>query len=150
MFEKRKIINFFKKIMNTEASPQKMAGSFAIGVYLAFLPLPGLHTVMMFFLKWLFSLNFPVLFIATSINNPWTLIPFYSADYFFGYWLIHNFFGCNPDYYISLEKVFGSGKFCVISFLIGGNVLGIAAALLSYPTVCILFKKFSKNGKADL
>jgi uncharacterized protein len=150
MFEKRKIINFFKKIMNSDASPQKMAGSFAIGVYLAFSPLPGLHTVMMFFLKWLFSLNFPMLFIATSINNPWTLILFYSADYFFGYWLVHTFLGCNPDFCISLAKVFGSGKICVTSFLIGGNVLGIAAALLSYLPIYIIFKKFSKNGKADL
>lgn len=149
-FNKQGIINFFKKIVNAGTSPQKLALSFAIGAYIAFSPFPGLHAVMMFFLNWLLGLNFPILFLATSINNPWTIIPFYSVDYIFGHWLVHNFLGWNPSFCISLEKFFGSGKVCITSFLIGGNVLGIAAALLSYPIVFILFKRFSQNGKACL
>lgn len=145
-----KFLNFLKKILKSGASPKKLAISFCLGVYIAFSPFPGLHAVMMFFFSWLWGLNFPILFFATSLNNPWTLIPFYSTDYFFGYWLIHDVFGWNPDFSISLAKVFGSGKICITSFLIGGNVLGVVSALLCYPLMLLLFTRLSRHSKADL
>ncbi|KKQ10852.1 MAG: hypothetical protein US22_C0051G0006 [candidate division TM6 bacterium GW2011_GWF2_36_6] len=150
MFNKQKILDFFNKILKSGASPQKLAISCSIGIYIAFSPFPLFHAVIMFFMYWLFGLNLPMLFLATSINNPWTLIPFYSTDYFFGYWLVHHVLGWNPDFGISLANVFGSGKICLVSFLVGGNVLGLAAALISYPFASLLFKRLLKSGKADL
>src|SRR3989338_2766075 len=97
---------------------------------------------MMLAFKWFFGLNFPILFIATSFNNPWTMIPFFSFDYIFGYWVTHSLFGLNPSWILSLEKIFGSGKICIWSFIIGGNVLGIVAALASYPYAKLFFTKF--------
>lgn len=150
MLKKQKILNFFNKILKSGSSPQKLAISCCIGIYIAFSPFPGLHAVMMFFIHWLLGLNFPMLFLATSINNPWTLIPFYSTDYFFGYWLVHNIFGWSPDFGISLAKVFGSGKICLVSFFVGGNVLGLAAAIISYPFAIFLFKRLLNPDKADV
>ncbi len=100
------------------ATPKKLALSAAIGVYTAFSPFPGLHTVMMIGFTWLLKLNFPTLFVFTSINNPWTMIPFFSLDYAFGYWFVHNFIGWNPGWTLSLTKIFGSGSICLWSFFI--------------------------------
>ncbi|MBD3272794.1 DUF2062 domain-containing protein [Candidatus Dependentiae bacterium] len=136
-----KIKNVLKKAFTQGWSVEKLTLSFCMGVYIAFSPFPGAHTIMMFIAKWLFNINFPILFIATSINNPWTMVPFYSFDYAFGYWFMHKLLGINPGWAIPLAKIFGSGKICVWSFFIGGNILGIFMALLSYPFVKMVFKK---------
>lgn len=135
----------FSKELLSGRSPEKLALSFAIGIYISFSPFPGLHTVMMFIFKYLFDLHFPTLFLATSINNPWTMIPFFTFDYFFGYWLVHHWLALDPSWQISLVKIFGTGSICVWSFLIGGNVLGILGGLLSYPVIFFILKFLMKS-----
>ena len=137
----KKIKDSFKSALTQGWSVDKLTLSFCIGIYIAFSPFPAGHTVMMFLFKWAFNLNFPILFVATSINNPWTMLAFYSFDYFFGYWLVHVLLGFNPIWAISLAKIFGSGKICVWSFFVGGNILGILAAITAYPFVKIMFKQ---------
>ncbi len=134
-----KIKELFRKGLNSNNDPKTLAFSFCLGIYIAFSPFPGAHTIMMVLAKFLFRINFPILFIATSFNNPWTMIPFFSFDYFFGYWFTHSILGLTPGWVISLEKIFGSGSICVWSFIIGGNVLGIFAGIASYPFAKIFF-----------
>jgi uncharacterized protein (DUF2062 family) len=136
-----KIKQVFKNALTSGWTVKKLSLSFCIGMYIAFSPVPGGHTVMMLAAKWLFNLNLPVTFIASSLNNPWTVIPFFSLDYTFGYWFIHNFLGWNPTLIIPLTKIFGSGKICLWSFFIGGNILGIFAAITCYPIMYFVFKK---------
>jgi hypothetical protein len=143
-----KVKKAFYNALTINASPHKLALSFAIGVFIAFSPFPGGHTVIMFIAKWLFNLNFPILFFATSFNNPWTMIPVYSFDYVFGYWFLRSFLGFNPSWVISLEKIFGSGKICIWSFFVGGHVIGIFCALLSYPIMHKLFTLMIERRKA--
>lgn len=136
---KKKFKEIIKKALVSGATPLSLTRSFCTGIYIAFSPFPGLHSVMMFGFKYLMNLHFPTLFVATSINNPWTMIPFYTLDYAFGYWIVHTLFGWTPSWGISLAKLFGSGTICVWSFLIGGNLLGIVAALISYPIMSKIF-----------
>ncbi len=145
MLSKEKIKKTLKKATGSGASPEQLALSTAMGFYIAFSPFPGCHTIMMIISKWLLNLNFPILFIFTSINNPWTIVPFFSFDYVFGYWLTHNFLGWSPGWTISLAKIFGSGKICLWSFFIGGNVLGIISGIIVYPIARVLFTKFSRQ-----
>lgn len=139
------IKNSIKNAFTQGWGVEKLTLSFCIGIFIAFSPVPGGHTIMMFIAKWLFKINFPILFISTSINNPWTIMGFYSLDYAFGYWFIHNLLGFNPSLAIPLTKIFGSGKICVWSFIIGGNILGLIFAILAYPFVKIIFKKIIKR-----
>lgn len=136
-----KIKSRFKNALTQGWSIDQLTLSFCMGIYIAFSPFPAGHTIMMFIFKWIFNLNFPILFIATSINNPWTMAACYGLDYIFGYWFVHVFLGFDPGWAISLAKVFGSGKICIWSFFIGGNVLGILAALVAYPFVKIMFRQ---------
>ena len=133
------------KMLASGTSPNKLAMSCSIGMYIAFSPFPGAHTIMMIAAQWMFRLNFPALFFFTSLNNPWTMIPFFSGDYLFGYWLIHKVFMWNPKWVIPLAKIFGSGNVCIWSFLIGGNILGIVSALICYPIMFFLFNKFCSS-----
>ena len=140
-----KIKSLILKALNSDLSAEKLALSFSIGIFIAFSPFPGAHTLMMFGIQWLLKLNFPILFIATSFNNPWTMIPFFSGDYAFGYWFTHYILGWHPTWVISLEKIFGSGSICLWSFLIGGNILGILCGLISYPIMIPIFKRWQKK-----
>ncbi len=141
-----KILELLNKTKVPNAGPARLATSLCVGIYIAFSPFPGFHTLMIIAIRGVFSLSFPLLFIGASINNPWTIIPFYSLDYFFGYWLTHSVLGWSFPWIIPLEKIFGSGKICLISFLIGGNLLGIVASLVSYPVAYGIFKRV-KAGK---
>lgn len=144
--------NFLKKLIYQERSPEKLAFSFCMGIYIAFSPFPGLHTVMVFLFSWLFRLNLGVTFTSSCfINNPWTMIPIYGADYGLGYFLVYKLFKFDlaifdPWWmgYINYfcEKTLGIAKPCIWSFLLGGNLLGIGLALLLYPIMRKIFANY--------
>lgn len=141
MIKFEKIKKIFKNALMSGCTVNKLAQSFSMGIFIAFFPIPGSHTVVMIIFKWLFGLNFPVLFFSTSFNNPWTMVPFFTLDYFFGYWLMHEFLRIDPGWAISLGKIFGNSKICLWSFFIGGNILGLFFAIVTYPFVYFMFKK---------
>ena len=140
-----KIKDILRKALLEGITAKKLALSASIGVYIAFSPFPGMHTFLMLGATWLFKLHFPTLFILSSINNPWTMVPFFSLDYFFGYWFVHSVCHLNPSWTISLTKFFGNGTICLWSFLVGGNILGIIGGLLSYPIMLFIFQRVSKR-----
>lgn len=144
----RKIKDIVKKALSSDSSPHTLALSCAIGFFIACFPIPGTHSLLMLACKYLFNLNFPLLFLTTSINNPWTMIPFFTCEYLFGYWLVHSIMEWNPNWHISLEKIFGSGTICLWSFFIGGTIIGIIASLLSYPLIHWLLTRSKSNQRA--
>lgn len=161
-----KIKTILRKALLDGITPKNLALSASVGVYIAFSPFPGAHTLMMVAATWMLGLHFPTLFILTSINNPWTMIPFFSLDYAFGHWLVNKVIGWEPSLTISLAKLlsigqwlmhkmcgweltatdpqatfFGNGIICLWSFLIGGNILGIIGGLLAYPIMLSIFER---------
>ncbi len=101
--KKRKKVSFslstFKEaFFSLDSSPHKRAISFAIGVFIAFNPTYGLHTVEVFVIAGLFRLNLPLLFIGAWLNNPWTLVPISTFCYFVGRWVLQPLgFAYDPD-----------------------------------------------------
>ena len=138
-----------KAVISGGETPHKLAMTAAIGIYIAFSPFPGLHGVLILLTRNLLGLNLPVLFVTASINNPWTMIPFYTLDYAFGYWFMHGLLGYESTWLISLERFFGSGTICLWSFVVGGNILGIVFALISYPVARHIFYKIASNKKVS-
>lgn len=146
-----KVKGFFSSLLVKEPSPHKLAFAFSAGVYIAFSPFPGFHTAMVFLFAWLLGLNWFVVFaINTIVNNPWTMVPVYAADYLCGNSVCyavfgHNFMGYNPSWMNWLNSMIaqylGLSHVSLCSFLIGGNVLGLACALISYPVVRLIFSK---------
>ena len=143
-----------QRLIALEQSPHKLALTCALGVYIGFSPLIGLHTVMTFFFGWMFSLNIAALFaVSVLVNNPWTMVPVYSIDHLFGTWLFNlfhiNYLQLEPVWVEScnlfLKKHTGITGLSLSAFLVGGNLLAIVISLVIYPLVKRIFAHYFSN-----
>lgn len=73
-----------RKLLTLEDTPERIARAFALGVFLAFSPLIGLHLFLGFGLAFCCGLNRVALLLGLFINNPWTLIPIYATGTYIG------------------------------------------------------------------
>ncbi|HEV2601334.1 MAG TPA: DUF2062 domain-containing protein [Candidatus Babeliales bacterium] len=149
------MINWLQKkcteMVQQERSSHRLAISFCVGVYIAFSPFIGLHTVITFFVAWLFGLNIVALLGSRLlINNPWTMVPLYSAGNFFGNNFCMYLFGTtmfeqNPSWmsWINepLTQYVGVSGISFWSFFIGTNLLGIAIGVILYPVMRYVFTR---------
>ena len=78
--------NRFKAhILHPELSPEQLAWSFCLGLSVAWNPLLGLHTGMVFLFCLIFRrLHRPLMIMAMLINNPWTVVPIATASTWVG------------------------------------------------------------------
>src|SRR5690242_1180134 len=120
-------------------SPHKLALTCALGVFIGISPLIGLHTVMTFVFAWVFSLNLAALFaVSILIHNPWTMVPVYSIDHFFGAWLFQlfqiDYLKLDPVWFesfnIFLKNHIGISGLSLTAFLVGGNILAIGMSVI--------------------
>lgn len=66
-------------LLHAPDTPHRTALAFGVGVYIAFFPLLGLHTVMALAIAIAFRLSKVAILAGAYVNNPWTLIPLYMA-----------------------------------------------------------------------
>lgn len=72
-------------ILHPELSPEQVAWSFALGLSIAWNPLLGLHTGMVFLFCVIFRrLHRPLMIMAMLVNNPWTMVPIATASTWVG------------------------------------------------------------------
>ncbi|GLH72573.1 hypothetical protein GETHLI_10750 [Geothrix limicola] len=72
-------------ILHPELSPEQVAWSFALGLSIAWNPLLGLHTAMVFLFCVIFRrLHRPLMIMAMLVNNPWTTVPIATATTWVG------------------------------------------------------------------
>lgn len=128
-----KIINKIKSAMSLDDTPERLALAFAIGVFVAFTPIVGLHTISVIFLAWVFRLNKIVSVIGSNISNPYTLIPLYAASIWCGSVLLGQKMGLDLDWgNLSLNTFLIQVKPLLIPLVIGSIVLGIISSVGSY------------------
>jgi uncharacterized protein (DUF2062 family) len=135
---------FLDKLIAHERSPRKLAATVCLGVYIGISPLVGFHTVMTFLFGWLFALNMAVLFsVSILIHNPWTTLPIYALDHYFGQWLFEIFnidsMQFDPAWVEScnmmLKSYTGISGLSLSAFLVGGNLLALGISVMLYPVV---------------
>jgi hypothetical protein len=66
-------------LLQLQDSPHRIALAFGIGIWIAFSPLLGLHTVMALGVAFGFRLSRAALLMGAYVNNPWTIAPLYLA-----------------------------------------------------------------------
>ncbi len=66
-------------VLQIEGSPTRIALAFALGVFIAFFPILGIHTGMAIALAVVLRLNKVAILTGAWLNNPWTLAPIYTA-----------------------------------------------------------------------
>jgi uncharacterized protein (DUF2062 family) len=81
---RRKMSDFLRRLFALEDTPERIARAFALGVFLAFSPLLGLHLFLGLIIAFYFGLNRFALLLGVFVNNPWTLIPIYAAGTYLG------------------------------------------------------------------
>jgi uncharacterized protein (DUF2062 family) len=151
----QKVQLFGKNLLQAERSAKKLARSICVGIFIAFSPFVGFHTVMAIALCWLFSLNYPVtLSVQLVINNPFTIVPIYCCDYGFGR-LVSSLCNINFGHYMPsacsyvirpLCKLLGWSSDFVWTTFVGGNMLSVFLALVMYIPIKWIFNNM--NNKA--
>lgn len=114
--------------------PHRLALAFAVGVFIAFSPTIGLHTLSVFLAAWALRLNTVVILTAAFINNPWTIFPMYGFCLWFGIKITGSDIATPyiPWNDISLSNLFLLLKPYLWPFVAGTLVVGAVAAALSY------------------
>ena len=145
---RRRIRHYLRRLLAVDDSPQRIALAFAIGVFLAFSPLVGLHTVLGLAIAFLFGLNRMALLIGLFVNNPWTLVPIYIAAGYIG-GLLFGYpghaampdFGWNQLWRMHYWVELGRQWRLLIPVALGSLILSIVFAILSYPLALYLLKQ---------
>jgi uncharacterized protein (DUF2062 family) len=125
-------------LLHVEDSPSRVAAAFAVGVFIAFFPVLGIHTGLALLIALAFRLSKVAILLGAWVNNPWTIAPMYTAGTLIGCVLL----GQSPAslgavdwslsgraFYASL--VAGVGPL-LLPYVVGNLVLGGVAAGASF------------------
>src|SRR5215213_5567486 len=127
---KRSFRALLQQVLHLRESPQRTAVAFALGVFIAFSPAYGLHTVMVVLFTWLFGLNFVALMAGAFVNNPWTIVPILGATYWTGAVLMGRTDVPTFNWQdLSFTGVYQQVLPYAIPFALGGLVLSVVGAL---------------------
>ncbi len=135
----------FRRVLNAlfllEDAPDRIALAFAIGVWIAFSPLLGIHTGLALAIAFLFRLSRAAMLFGAYLNNPWTIAPIYTAGTVLGSWLL----GMSPSgisriaweaegdaFYTSLWQ--GLQPY-IWPYFVGNTALGVLVAIPAYFVV---------------
>lgn len=143
-----------QKLVTLEDSPQRIALGFAVGVFLAFSPLLGLHTVLGLLIAFAFGLNRMAVLVGVFVNNPWTLFPIYGLATYIGGLLV-GFPSSVPIAALGFGAIFQSRFWLETAgawefwkpLLLGSAILSFAAAALSYLLVLHVVSRAKGPGK---
>lgn len=123
------------QVLRLQESPQRTALAFALGLFIAFSPTYGFHTLSAVFLAWAFRLNAVALMAGAFVNNPWTVVPILAATFWTGFQIMGR-----PESsqtlqwdHLTLQQLYAQIQLYGVPFFVGGLVLSVAAALLAYP-----------------
>jgi uncharacterized protein (DUF2062 family) len=125
-------------LLHIEDTPHRTALAFAIGVWIAFFPVWGIHTGMALAIAFLFRLNRAAIVVGAWINNPWTMAPMYMGGTILGcFFLGVSSEGLDDiDWDLHGEAFFGALveglRPYIWPFVIGNLTLGIVGGLAGY------------------
>lgn len=129
-----KIKAFWTRLLHQAESPSQIAGGFALGFFVSFLPVPGLQTLLGLLLAWAFRSNKVACLTGLHLHLiVFPVIPLvFVAEYDIGRYLFHIRQPLvDPESFNLLSLLHqGWGHFRAI--LIGSLVLGLPSALASY------------------
>jgi uncharacterized protein len=139
-----------RQVFHLRESPQRTALAFSVGVWIAFCPFYGFHTILVVLCTWAFGLNFLALLAGAWINNPWTVVPVLGATYWTGAMLLGRSETPIFDWQdVSFSAIYQQVMPYAIPFAIGGFVLSFLGALLSYPLAYYLIGRYRHAHPVD-
>jgi uncharacterized protein (DUF2062 family) len=144
----RHIPDRIRSLFRLNDSPHRLSAAFALGVFIAFSPTIGLHTVSCLLLAWAFRLSKLVVITAAFINNPWTIVPLYG----FCLWLGMKITGGGAAMpHIAWNELSMGNAYLILKpylrpFVTGTLVAGVVAAAVSYWALYFAVVRYRKTG----
>ena len=142
----------FRRLLAADDPPERTALAFSVGVFIAFSPFLGLHTLMATALAFMFRFNKIAIYTGTFLNNPFlTLVPITLASYALGAALLGRPVGL-PREGVELlsEPHLLTGSYwrrllhhswdIVVPFSVGALVLSVVCSLAAYPVTLRLLR----------
>lgn len=105
--------------------------AFALGLFVAFLPITPLQLPLLAALAIWWRVNLPVAVLAVFVNNPFTLVQIFYLDYRVGTWLLGREPVGFPEGFTPSLLLEQAGR-VGLPMLLGGLALGALAAGLGY------------------
>jgi len=141
-----------RRLLALDDPPERTALAFSIGVFIAFSPLLGLHTVLATLIAFLFRFNKIAIYTGTFINNPFlTLVPIIIISYALGALVLGRPLRI-PDAGMALlthphpltrqyyHQIFSESWQIVLPFAVGGTILSIVCSAIAYPVTSYLLR----------
>jgi uncharacterized protein (DUF2062 family) len=147
----------FRRLLAIDDPPERTALAFSIGVFIAFSPFLGLHTIMATFIAFVFRFNKVAIYAGTFINNPpLTLVPIIVASYAVGALFLGRPLTIPPEglellkdpqiltgeYY---RRLFVQSLNIVEPFALGGMVLSVVCSLIAYPLTLRMLRGYRRR-----
>jgi len=150
----------FRRLLALDDPPERTALAFSVGVFIAFSPFLGLHTILATLIALLFRFNKIAIYAGTFVNNPLLLVPIIVASYAIGAFFLGRPLRIAPagiellksphlltaDYY---RQLFLEGWQIVWPFSIGGLVLSVVCSLIAYPVTSSLLRAHRRSQAAS-
>ena len=152
----------FRRLLAIDDPPERTALAFSIGVFIAFSPFLGLHTILATVLAFLFRFNKIAIYTGTFVNNPFlTLVPIIIASYAVGAFILGRPLRIpdeglellkNPrifsgDYY---KLLFVQSWNIVWPFSVGAMTLSVVCSLLAYPLTLRALRAYRARKKPKI
>lgn len=140
-------IDKFRSIFEVRESPHRIALAFSMGALMGNSPFLGLHYISALFFAWLFRLNKLVAAVGVTINNPWTIVPIYT----FSIWVGAKVLGTKeilPEVdwqHLTVAHLFNELSPILMPFLVGSSLVSLTIAIISYPLIYYLTKKYRND-----
>jgi uncharacterized protein (DUF2062 family) len=151
----------FRRLLALDDPPERTALAFSIGVFIAFSPFLGLHTILATSIALLFRFNKIAIYAGTFVNNPpLTLVPIIVASYAIGAFVLERPLRIPPAGIELLRRphlltaayygqLFHEGWQIVWPFAIGGMVLSVVCSLIAYPVTSSLLRANQRRKAAS-
>lgn len=128
----------FQTVLHMEDTPHRIALSFAIGVWIAFFPIWGIHTAMALGVAFLMRLSRGAMLVGAWVNNPWTMAPLYTGGTLLGCALLRvpteglSALDWSLGWRDFLRALLETLRPYLWPFVVGNLMLGTLAAFLGY------------------
>ncbi|HET6669627.1 MAG TPA: DUF2062 domain-containing protein [Pyrinomonadaceae bacterium] len=146
-----------RRLLALDDPPERTALAFSIGVFIAFSPFLGLHTIAATLVAFIFRFNKIAIFAGTFLNNPFlTLVPIIIVSYGLGALLLGHPLHI-PAEGIELIKsprpltaayyreLFGHGWYFIKPFALGSTILSLVCPLIAYPLTLSMLRAHRKR-----
>jgi uncharacterized protein (DUF2062 family) len=134
-----------RRLLAIDDPPERTALAFSIGIFIAFSPFLGLHTIMATMIAFAFRFNKLAIYSGTFVNNPFlTLVPIILLSYATGAFIMGRPLALPPESMELLKNphlltgqwwgnLFRQSGDLLLPFAIGGMLLSVVCSLVAYP-----------------